>query len=279
MKLVFALAGVCVTCAACSSGGGDNTVSISTISFRALSSAEAEARAPGSRHVIAETGVNDERQLFEDSARNDVPGFRSFYRDVAGEETILFEARGDSGLARVYGANVPGVENRAYLGIAWSNEGGSTPVSGTADYAGFYAGVLTTTTFERRAVGYVSGEVRIDVDFDAMQADGQITNRKRYVTATGDAAASDLRDVTLGRIDIVDGVFAATGETAGGGLDQPDAVPLNASGALDGRWRMTLAGDSAAEVVGDVAIDHDYAGGNTGTIANYDENGVFLAER
>ena len=223
--------------------------------------------------------LNPRRQVYEDPDRDDVAGFDNFYRAVPGEETILFEAQGANSIARVHAGNSAVENNSRFLGTSWTSDGGTLPTTGAAEYEGFYAGVLTSLNGNFRNESYISGEVAIDVDFDAMQAHGVISNRKRYLTASGAAAGSQFDDVSLGIIDLEDGVASDFGITGGGRLVQTNAQPENTSGVLDGTWRAALAGDEAAEIVGNVFIRHDYVNTGDGISGDFQESGVFLADR
>ena len=152
-------------------------------------------------------------------------------------------------------------------------------MTGEATYNGFYGGVLTTLISGLRSESFISGDVRIDVDFGDSTASGLISNRQRYLTANGDDATSDFADISLGQVDLIAGRSDGNGTTGGGRLEQSNAVPEEPSGVLAGNWSMLVAGEDAAEVVGSVSIRHNYLQTGGGISNDFLETGVFLAER
>jgi len=230
------------------------------------------------RTIISPIAGIPSRQVFANDNYN-VPGFDVFYRGVADEQTILLEVSGDDSEAFVSAANASIEGNSAFLGVAATSDGGTMPVIGTAQYDGFYGGVLTVLSGSLLSESFISGAVEINVDFANATASGAITARQRYLTASGADATSDFADISLGQVSLLPGQSDGPGFTGGGRLEQANAVPADPSGVLEGEWSILFAGDNAEEAVGTVIISHNYIQENGGISNDFREHGVFLADR
>ena len=267
--------------AACGGGGGAVTEEPFTgqVIATPLAPAISSDFVTNTRTLQARTGVSPKRQLFRETTTTYIiDDFDTFTRLIDGERTIMFEALGDHTVAQVFGGTeLIGGNNEPFRGFRIENEDGSTPVSGSATYEGDYAGLLTTLVENLKTESYISGDVEIDVDFAAATANGIITNRTRYLTATGAPAPSNFEDLALNELAIADGAYVTPGSTGGGKLTNGDAIPANSSGTLSGAWGLLFGGPGATEVVGFVQISHDYLQTNGGIGDDYQETGVFSA--
>jgi len=123
----------------------------------------------------------------------------------------------------------------------------------------------------------ISGDVAITAAFVDGMASGEITQRNRFLTATGGAAASDFANVTLAPVAISDGRTVGRGDTSGGELVQTNVTPEG--GSIEGNWLMSFSGQNATSAGGIVFIDHDYVQGGGGITTDFAEFGAFAVTR
>ena len=178
-------------------------------------------------------------------------GFSVYSNGVANAVRIVTS----SGSGTAFAAHLGG--NAAERGHARLTET-PVPTPGRATFAGSYMGIITTVdSFAYR--GFITGEVALRADFDAMTMEGDITRR---VNTSG----RDFAPLALDPSPIsAEGGFG--GPTSGGiltGLGYDSAT---------GVYGGLVTGPGGGEVVGSVSVLHEDA-----TLRPFLERGAFAAE-
>ena len=119
------------------------------------------------------------------------------------------------------------------------------PTTGSATFAGTYAGVLANESQLYFSGGLIRGDVELNVDFGGATVDGQITGRI-------DSGGHAYGDVTLSRgiLDLTDGTFEGT--TNGGTPGSSRGPYTTTTGDYDG----LIVGATGGEAVGGVTLRH-----------------------
>lgn len=171
---------------------------------------------------------------------------------------IALRGETSSGSGEVFLVN--STENGYEAAATFLSRHGTTnlPASGTASFAGDYAGVFFGDEKEDSVwYGNIIGDVTLDANFSDSTVSGFIVNR------VSDAHGA-LDNVALSASSISNGAFSGTASGGGGGAD-----PLVAS---DGTYEGMFTGADASEVIGSINIpmnDTEHTGF---------EMGIFIAE-
>lgn len=235
------------------------------------------------RTVVRTLPTNGAQQTIALSAEDvdplDGSAFTSYSNADSGARWRLLEATGPGGATvRVTGF----VNDNVNLSYSPQSEylttGGSIPLSGTANFSGDYAGMLSRTTAAtnpRLTDRYVTGDVSITADFGSERLDGRISNRAAFVTSN-DSESFNLADVTLNSLNLTGGRSNTNfGAATTGGAIQATGYNTQSSNIF-GNWSAAVTGTEAEAIVGAVNIFHDYTGGAARDLT---ETGVFVTTR
>lgn len=223
----------------------------------------------------AEAEIRGVPQLLTRNDQRDVEGFRAY----TGNSDVYFVAfTGDEqAVAELY-AVTNDLDVVTTPGSYFARTDGTLPLSGQAHYRGDYVGVIAREPRDNvdfLVQSYVSGDVLLNVTFGGRLVDGRITNRERYLTASGADASFDMEPVFLNETFLeIDGSFA--GSTTGGKFDSIDFNPEGRD-ALSGDFEGAFSGDEAAFAVGIVQISHDYEQTSVAS-DDYIEYGAFTTD-
>ena len=213
----------------------------------------------------------------EDVDAFDGSTFASFSNAESGPRFRSFEAKGPGGIeARVTGF-VNDQVNLLYAPQAeYITTGGSIPLSGTANFSGDYAGMLTrrqNLPNPNFTSSYVTGEVQLTADFGSERLDGRISDRQAYATSN-DSESNSLADLTLNALELTGGRSSNSGGSTSGGVIQNSSY-VATGGNIFGNWQAAVAGEEAEAIAGSISVFHNYNNNNL----DLNEVGVFVATK
>jgi len=182
-----------------------------------------------------------------DTERYTTANFRSFVRDSPHAQDRAFYRATTSGSGEVYLINSTEDGFETTAAIVERTRPGLVPTSGTATYLGLYTGMMHFDRGGKEVVwGVLDGTVILTANFGANSTiSGTISGRERIVVPD-----EEYEDITLELTSVNGGAFQGT--TSGGRR----VTTNNSAGADPGTYVGFIVGDTAAEAVGSVIINH-----------------------
>ena len=238
-------------------GSGSGAVPFRTIDMHIISNVQLEfdvdrETVPG--QIIFDPDPKTDASLtFVRAADQDLNGFEAYLTED-GSSIYLRSGTEDSVVVTII--TDPSVAEGFNGSIIAHNSSTNLPLSGSADYAGDYAGILTANATGQR-VDTVTGDVALVMDFDTALISGTISNR-----------------ALSGGQGLVDQILRPDSTIAEGGTSgfiYPD-IP-GRDDISSGGFAALVAGPDAGEIVGYTRLD--YAIGEV----DVTENGAFRASR
>ncbi|MGC1494407.1 MAG: hypothetical protein WA790_01270 [Sulfitobacter sp.] len=173
---------------------------------------------------------------------------------AAGSNELQYFAvfrRSDSGNSQVAAAGTD-----EYIGFGFGGAGAqrlgaapNLPASGIYSYNGEYAAVRTTLANPNNVIQYVTGDVRLNADFDDFDevgaVGGTITNRLLY----------DTTGAPIGTLDGFISLANATIDRTNGTINSSTAVEVINGQQNSGNWSGVFAGPGGNEIAGILFVE------------------------